>query len=133
MSSTTYDFLIKYFKSSPFGGAKKDEYFCNSPIEDILSRAKDWFDAKEIELEKMRDWYTNYKNDEGCYELTDRLMGIWKGSVDARHRHFGIDLREDNEYDKLVDNFENEVFRKMIIAESRRPPIPPLPLLLPLN
>tara|TARA_Y100000389_G_C17468694_1_gene528178 strand:+ start:6081 stop:6497 length:417 start_codon:yes stop_codon:yes gene_type:complete len=117
MSSTTYDDLNKYFNSHPFQCAKKGEYFFKSSVEDILSTAEG-LGAKEIELDKMKEWYTKYKNDEGCYELTDRLKGIWKGSVDARYRHFGINLREDNEYDKLLDNFENEVFRKMIIAES---------------
>jgi len=120
MSSTTHDDLMKYFRAHPFACGfhltKDGKYNCYSSLKDILSRAQE-YGAKKIELDKMSEWYTKYKNDQGCYEFTDRLKGIWKGSVDARHRHFGIDLREDNEYDKLVDNFENEVFRRMILAE----------------
>ena len=121
MSSTTHDDLMKYFRSRPFGGAKDGKHFCYSPLDEILSGAKDWFGANDLELEKMKEWYTNYDDyisgADSCYELTDRLKGIWKGSVDARHRHFGIGMREDNEYDKLVDKFENEVFRKMILTD----------------
>jgi hypothetical protein len=120
MSSTTHTDLMKFFKKHPFGGAKKDQHFCHSSLEDLLSRAE-MYGANEKELELMKHWYVNYfdyrSGAECCWNLIDRLTGEWKGLADSRQRHYGLYIPEDKESDKWIDDCENEVFRRMILAD----------------
>ena len=119
MSSITHENLMEHFKSLPFEGVKDGEHFCNSKLEDILSTSR-LYGANEKELEKMKEWYNNYFNYRSgadcCWNLIDRLTGKWKGLAELRLRHYGLNIPE-TQSDKLIDDFENEVFRRMILTK----------------
>ena len=120
MCSTTHTDLMKFFKKHPFGNARKDQHFCSSSLEDILSSAE-MYGANEKELEHMKDWYVNYfdyrSGAKCCWNLIDRLTGEWKGLAESRQRRYGLYIPEDKESDKWIDDCENEVFRRMILAD----------------
>ena len=117
MSGTTHADLMKYFKLKPF-----DTNLCYSSCDELLDNAAT-YGANEKELEQMRIWYDAYYSysDYNCddFSLIDRLKGEWRGHAIGRVVHYGLKLKK-SAGDVKQDNFEDEVFRKMILADHRQ-------------